>query len=218
LRIDAHHSFSDRYPLEHLDTILKRNRFDASIAVVDHPIERWHILPITYPQPGNWCVGGWALARAGPRPRPPFDHLPLDLDLEARDLPLVLDFAEHHPHLRIALDHLAHPPISGPLDDWARDLEHAAQCPNIYCKLSGITSAAFRPAVRHALAVFGPARLMFGSDWPNHLPEVSWKVSLAAFTQSIGAQPIEIREQLLGGTAQRFYGLPDALPSAGTLE
>ena len=67
-------------------------------------------------------------------------------------------------------------------------------------------------------AVFGPARLMFGSDWPNHLPEVSWKVSLAAFTQSIGAQPIETREQLLGGTAQRFYGLPDALPSASRLE
>ena len=36
---------------------------------------------------------------------------------------------------------------------------------------------------------------MFGSDWPNGLPEYTWKASLAVFTQSIGAQPIEVREQ-----------------------
>ena len=55
------------------------------------------------------------------------------------------------------------------------------------------------------LARFGPKRLMFGSDWPSRLPEITWKASLAAFTQSIGAQPIEIREQILGGTAASFY-------------
>jgi len=37
---------------------------------------------------------------------------------------------------------------------------------------------------------------------------VTWKATLAAFTQSIGAQPIEVREELLGGTAERFYQLP----------
>jgi L-fuconolactonase len=64
-----------------------------------------------------------------------------------------------------------------------------------------------RPYVRHALALFGPARLMFGSDWPNGLPGCTWKTNLAAFTQAIGAQPIEVREELLGGTAARAYGL-----------
>jgi predicted TIM-barrel fold metal-dependent hydrolase len=48
---------------------------------------------------------------------------------------------------------------------------------------------------------------MFGSEWPVRLPDVTWKESLAAFTQSIGAQPMEIREQLLGGTATEFYRL-----------
>jgi predicted TIM-barrel fold metal-dependent hydrolase len=48
---------------------------------------------------------------------------------------------------------------------------------------------------------------MFGSDWPNTLPEYTWKAALALFTQSIGAQTIETREQLLGGTAARFYGI-----------
>jgi predicted TIM-barrel fold metal-dependent hydrolase len=195
LRIDAHHSFSERYPLEHLDTILKRNRFDASIAVVDRPIARWHILRDASAEPNDWCVGGWASARARLQPR-----LPVDVD----DLHLAIELAQSYPDLRIAIDHLdAH---ASP-----RDLERAAAHPNICCKLSGITSVAFRPVVQHALAVFGPARLMFGSDWPNHLPGFSWKATLAAFTQSIGAQPIEVREQLLGGTAQRFYRLPTTL-------
>ena len=48
---------------------------------------------------------------------------------------------------------------------------------------------------------------MFGSDWPNSLPEHAWKANLAAFTQAIGAQSIEVREELLGGTAARFYGI-----------
>jgi predicted TIM-barrel fold metal-dependent hydrolase len=48
---------------------------------------------------------------------------------------------------------------------------------------------------------------MFGSDWPAGLPDTAWKASLAAFTQAIGAQTIDVREELLGGTAERFYGL-----------
>jgi L-fuconolactonase len=48
---------------------------------------------------------------------------------------------------------------------------------------------------------------MYGSDWPSYLPEGTWKEALAAFTQAIGAQTIETREQLLGGTAARFYRL-----------
>jgi predicted TIM-barrel fold metal-dependent hydrolase len=50
---------------------------------------------------------------------------------------------------------------------------------------------------------------MFGSDWPNGLPAATWKATLAAFTQAIGAQPIEVREELLGGTAARVYRLAD---------
>jgi L-fuconolactonase len=88
--------------------------------------------------------------------------------------------------------------------------------PNVFCKISGLLTeveqlpwraAPIRPFVQHALAVFGPERLMFGSEWPVRLPDVTWKESLAAFTQSIGAQSLEVREQLLGGTAREFYGL-----------
>lgn len=51
---------------------------------------------------------------------------------------------------------------------------------------------------------------MFGSDWPSCLPDAIWKETLAIFTQAIGAQSLETREDLLGGTAQRFYGIAES--------
>ena len=51
---------------------------------------------------------------------------------------------------------------------------------------------------------------MFGSDWPVCTVAGTWKEVLAGFTQAIGAQPIEVREKLLGDTAARFYGIDEA--------
>lgn len=125
--------------------------------------------------------------------------------LDALDaLPLVPRIAEAHPHLRIAIPHLGSPPFEG----WPRQLEEAARHPNVFCKLSALLQIPeARTCVRQAMAVFAPDRLMFGSDWPNSLPDHTWKENLAVFTQAIGAQPIEIREELLGGTAAKFYGV-----------
>ncbi len=138
-------------------------------------------------------------------------------ELESRGIPLdafgglslIPQIADRFPSLRIAIAHLGGPPPAGANADWAHDLEFAAESPQVYCKLSGVTrlTPSPRPYVQHALAAFGPGRLMFGSDWPACLPDATWKASLAAFTQAIGAQPIEVREDLLGGTAARFYGL-----------
>jgi L-fuconolactonase len=141
-------------------------------------------------------------------------HLTFDL----QDLALVPEVARRHPRLRIVIDHLGRPPADParqPFDVWALALECAAQHPLVFGKLSGLithcptrwTAGDFRPYVQHALRTFGPHRLMFGSDWPSYLPEGTFKESLAAFTQSIGALPIEMREQLLGGTAERAYAL-----------
>ena len=152
-------------------------------------------------------------------------ELPAGLvELERRDLSLDLPpslysvsrIAECFPTLRIAIDHLGRPSLAAHVfDQWARNLESAARYPQVFGKLSGLITDAptqwkagqFRPYALHALSVFGSARLMYGSDWPSYLPTGTWKEALAAFTQSVGAQTIEAREQLLGATAQRFYRL-----------
>ena len=144
--------------------------------------------------------------------------LPYDLMLRPKHLPLVPNIAGRVPELRMVIDHIAKPPIAAQaMEPWARDIEAAAQLPQVYCKLSGMITEAdpanwnaehLRRYVAHVMRIFGPDRLMFGSDWPVCMLAGSWKQVLAAFTQSIGPQTIEVREKLLGGTAARFYRIP----------
>ena len=57
-----------------------------------------------------------------------------------------------------------------------------------------------RPYVQHVLSLFEPERLMFGSDWPVCKLAGSWKKTLAAFTQAIGAtEPLRAAKSRLGG-------------------
>jgi L-fuconolactonase len=139
----------------------------------------------------------------------------LTLDLHP-NLECVPRIAERHTGLRMVIDHLGRRSLAPmPFDEWARSLEIASQSPHVFAKLSGLISDApmqwkaddFQPYARHTLRLLGPERVMFGSDWPTYLPTGTWKEALAAFTQAVGARSIEAREQLLGGTALRFYGL-----------
>jgi L-fucono-1,5-lactonase len=161
----------------------------------------------------NWLLRPDVLGGLGELAR---RGLPYDLLLRPPHLPLVPQLAEKLPSLRMVIDHLAKPYIEkGEIDGWARDMERAAAVPQIWCKLSGMITEGgrdwrkkdLRPYVHHVLKVFGPNRLMFGSDWPACTPAGTWKEVLAAFTQAIGPQPVSVRERLLGGSAVEFYGL-----------
>ena len=143
--------------------------------------------------------------------------IPYDLLLRPVHLAVIPILAEKLPGLRMVIDHIAKPSIStGEFDIWARDMEAVFPVPNLCCKLSGmITEASWnnwsaselRPYVAFVLRGFGPARLMFGSDWPVCLLAGTWKEVLAACTQALGPLPVDVREEILGGTAMRFYGL-----------
>ncbi len=220
MRIDSHITFSERYPLAHLESILVRNRFEGGVLFGGLTPSLPAFVKGVVVRGGQFDAArldrlqqepkfrGIACSLAG-------DEIPGFLtELERRSIPLDLSanlslaprIARRFPNLRVAFDPACAPP-SG--DDWEGNLDRAAEYPNIFCKLNGLEPAApFRSRyVRHALGAWGPRRLMFGSKWPMLLPEHSWKATLAAFTQAIGAQPIEIREELLGGTAARFYAL-----------
>jgi L-fuconolactonase len=218
LRIDSHHSFSERYPLDHLGSILKRNRFDGSVLVVreaagDADFVKGVVFETDRMDPAVLDAFGahrkfrgicYRFSDAIPEGLDELERRGIPLDALAV-LPLLPRIADRFPALRIVIGHLGSP--GG--EEWLRQMEQAAGIPQVYCKLSGLTrfTPSPRDYVRHALDLFGPRRLMFGSDWPNSLPEHTWKENLAIFTQSIGAQTIETREELLGGTATRFYGL-----------
>ncbi len=143
--------------------------------------------------------------------------IPYDLLLRPPHLPLVPRVAERIPELRMVIDHIAKPLIAARrMDGWAEDMEAASRIPRVYCKLSGMITEDdprgwkaehLRPYVQRVLSLFGPDRLMFGSDWPVCTLAGTWKEVLAASTQAVGPLGVEVREKLLGRTAERFYGL-----------
>jgi hypothetical protein len=126
--------------------------------------------------------------------------------------------------LRIAIDHIGRPSLMEGIH--SAELSELACYPNVVVKISGLITDAptawsagqFAPWVQGALSAFGAERVMYGSDWPSYLPVGTWKESLAAFTQALGAQTMETREHLLGATARRFYRLrpPDSLEKLRT--
>jgi L-fucono-1,5-lactonase len=101
--------------------------------------------------------------------------LAYDLLVRPAQLPAALAVTGDFGDVRFVLDHGAKPDIaSGSLEPWASLIGELAARPNAYCKVSGLVTEAgadWRPAqiapyVDHLLNCFGPARLIFGSDWP----------------------------------------------------
>lgn len=211
MRLDAHQYFTPEHTPEHLEPILKRNKFDGSIAIARDEDETRRLLELAGRHAFLRGVVGCA----------EIDHPKLvgQLRFEVPDAEHALRLLGDEPDCRIAILRLGSPPVAGAGSDaWASAMERAAAGPRVYCKASGLLSlvpkpwkaAALRPYVQHVLRCFGPRRVMFGSDWPSCLPDAIWKETLAIFTQAIGAQSLETREELLGGTAQRFYGIAES--------
>ena len=158
-------------------------------------------------QPGV-LRGLGAIARAG---------LVYDLVITAGQLDASARAAAAVPDLVFVLDHLGKPPIaSGRTESWARDLRGLAALPNTVAKLSGLVTEAdwrrwqvtdLRPYAEVALDAFGPARMMFGSDWPVCTLAASYPdVLRAADDLTAGLSPAE-RAAVFAGTATSVYGL-----------
>lgn len=141
--------------------------------------------------------------------------LAYDILIYPRHLPVAIEFVQRFPEQRFVLDHLAKPFIKAQtIEPWATHIRELGKFPNVFCKLSGMVTEAdwkswkhehFKPYLETALEAFGPGRLMIGSDWPvcKVAGEYSQVMSLAS--DSLQTYPREVKEQILGGTAQRFY-------------
>jgi L-fuconolactonase len=158
-----------------------------------------------------------ALQRLGLR----FDAL-----VKPRQLAPLQRFVRAWPDLPVVIDHAAKPPLASawndePLCTWRREMAALAEFPQVCCKLSGLltelpardsTSRAraidcLRPVVDALLAWFGPARLMWGSDWPVLTLASGYDDWIAVSDALLRPLSHDERAQVLHGTARRFYGL-----------
>lgn len=102
--------------------------------------------------------------------------LPFDMCFLARQLPVAEELARACDGQALVLDHCGVPDIAGgAFDDWAKGIDRLAALPHVSVKLSGISAycapgtastETLKPWVDHVIARFGPARVVWGSDWP----------------------------------------------------
>jgi L-fuconolactonase len=140
--------------------------------------------------------------------------LSYDLLVHTRHLRHARTVAEKCPDLRLVIDHLAKPPIAKHgFEEWAREFKPLAEYPNMYAKLSGLVTEAdwsswtmddLRPYVEYALELFGPRRLMFGSDHPVCLLAASYSRVLESFQKIVSD---EYHELVFRENARTFYRL-----------
>ncbi|HEY3118655.1 MAG TPA: amidohydrolase family protein [Chloroflexota bacterium] len=146
--------------------------------------------------------------------------IPVAIQVHATELGQVRRLAERFSDLKLVLDHLAHPPTEdGPPYTAARDFFALAAVPNLYLKFSTLNlreanggESTARNFVEALVDRFGPARLMWGSDFPHSLgsPAGPYKDLVEMAHDALAFFSPSDQEQMLAGTARTLY------PALGT--
>lgn len=133
-----------------------------------------------------------------------------------RHLPETTRFAAHHDNHWLVLDHLGKPDIAAGAKSWRKQVASLAAMPHVVCKLSGLVTEVLnppwhaeqlRPFIEEAISLFGPQRLMFGSDWPVCLLAASYDEVVQLVKEIIGSLTPAEQDNIWGNTAGRVYGL-----------
>lgn len=113
------------------------------------------------------------------------------------------------------LDHFGKPDVKAHvLDPWREHLTQLAACPNVYAKLSGITTEAdmsawttedVAPYFAHAVAAFGPDRLVYGGDWPVCTQATTLPRYVETVANALGSA--EALRKVFVDNPKRVYGL-----------
>lgn len=147
----------------------------------------------------------------------------------------VLDLAATNPDTTIVIDHLGGPVASGPyrgkrdemFASWKDGLKALAGLPNTYLKLGGLgmrvggfdfheavapptsqqLADAWRPYVETGIALFGPARCMFESNFPVDKGMYGYRTFWNACKRLVAGASANEKTALFSGTATDVYKL-----------
>lgn len=143
-------------------------------------------------------------------------ELAFDALVKPQQLPTLHAFLDRYPDLRVVVDHGAKPDIAARRwEPWAGAMRAIARDTAACCKLSGLATEAapgwvaedLRPYADLLLDGFGPARLMWGSDWPVLDLNGDYRRWVAASDALLAGCDPDACARIHGGTATRFYRL-----------
>jgi L-fuconolactonase len=145
-------------------------------------------------------------------------NLELDILGGASMLADVLRLAGRLPALRIAMHHL---PFDWPEEPAAREEARAAlkdfgRLPGVYAKVSGVLRrsngevltdvSAYRPALDELWDVFGPDRLLYGSNWPVSEPLAPYETVVGVVRDYFAGKGEQASDKFFFGNSKATYG------------
>jgi L-fuconolactonase len=150
--------------------------------------------------------------------------LVFDALVKPQHLPQVATLLERHPSLAVVVDHGAKPDLhANDLASWRHAMAAVAAFPRAACKLSGLVTEAppgasldtLRPVIDTLIDLFGPYRLVWGSDWPVVELAGGYDRWRAMSLQALAPLTASERAHILGGNAQRIYLARRSRPDRG---
>jgi predicted TIM-barrel fold metal-dependent hydrolase len=141
--------------------------------------------------------------------------LAVDLSFDAQQVPAFRRVMDANQSMKVAIGHFGVPSRGG----WPGQLE-LCDFDNVYIETGGIVwlyrhaGVGFEPAldaIGQAIERVGADKIMWGSDWPRTMTDFTYEQSLA-FLRDTDMFPPITKQKLLGGNAQRLYGLSAATP------
>lgn len=127
------------------------------------------------------------------------------------------EFVAAFPDQSFVIDHLAKPYIKDKkIDVWKNEIKAVAEHENVYCKISGMVTEAdwknwkkedFAPYLDAIVEAFGPARIMYGSDWPVCLVAAAYEEMMRIVKDYFSSFNQAEKDLFFGGNATRFYKL-----------
>ncbi|WP_341913782.1 amidohydrolase family protein [Ferrovibrio terrae] len=134
-------------------------------------------------------------------------------------LPALDVLARRYPDLPMVIDHGAKPKLAAWRNDvsalraWEQDMRRMARHPQVWCKLSGLLTEAgshwqaedLLPAMRILLELFGPSRLLWGSDWPVMTLAGNYDHWLALSERALAGLGVEEKGLVFGQNARGCY-------------
>jgi L-fuconolactonase len=196
--------FENRDDLRHLERLANHPKFKGVRPMIqDIPDDDWMLRPDI-----AWAFD--AIRDLGLR----FDALGFP-----RHLDNVLKVLNRHPDMPVVIDHCMKPQIrdrrAEAFSHWAEGMSRIADGTAAVCKFSalvteadpGVGAADLHPYAEHILSVFGPERVMWGSDWPVcrlRCEYADWHTMAQELTAPLSDVD---RALIFGGTAAGFYGL-----------
>ncbi len=141
--------------------------------------------------------------------------LPYDLLLRPPHLPVLPALFKAVPEATWIIDHLAKPEIkTAKMEPWFGGMQKAAAYSNVFCKVSGMITEAdpenwkfedIQIYFEKVLSLFGPSRLLFGSDWPVCLLAGQYSQVCELVEKLVEPLSPSEKEMIWSSTARRVY-------------